>query len=156
MGTQTAKPELSDEQLKVLIAEAVSAGHVTEEDATVVITADASPDGKRHEVAYTKRIAKNRDGALALEGGVEDNIWTRYTESADLKVRAAIRQRTLKALEGPEKSILAAAKAMLSVPEAYRPAEFKGLDVAAIVKLMEANAATSESEATQEAAETQE
>lgn len=112
------------------IQAAISNGDIISEQAEVVITAKASPDGKEHKQEYTALRPQNLAGMLALCGGKVEPATAKPKEGKDertgeqkaagvadyfdyaydLEQRAAIRAKLTTTLEGPDKAIEKLAK----------------------------------------------
>lgn len=95
------------------VKSAVDAGDITLEPDKVKVSAKASPNGKELLADYSRASAKTYRGALAMCGGVEEDVLYFFNYAHDMSVRAPIRQRLIGEAEGPEKAITKAAKALV-------------------------------------------
>ena len=116
------------------VATAVAEKHVVAEDGIVAISEKASPDGKAHERKYTRYVAVDARGMAALCGGKIEPSTAKpegeakdertdeqkkpgacdyFNYGFDLDQRASVRASLMTELEGPEKAITKAVKALV-------------------------------------------
>lgn len=137
--TMTAEQRKAQEAaVKAAVEQAITEGHIrvdtTQKDENGEVTERVSVlvKDKGLEEHYSKLVALDYEGALALAGGDDKRVWNLFTEAHDLKVRAKIRQQMLAKAEGPEKTYAAAAKALAKLPS------YKGKTEAEIIAELQA------------------
>lgn len=144
--------EAREQAARAAIQAAIEAGNIvlktTQRDEKGEITERVSVlvKDKNLEQHYTKQVAKNYEGALAMAGGDDERVWNLFTEAHDLKVRAKIRQQMLAAVEDPEKNYMNAAKALAKLPVYKNRADLKGLDPDALIAAIAAELQAQETE----------
>lgn len=117
MATETPKAQdkLTAEQIAALIDEGVKAGDIEAVDDKIT-TKVKGQDGKdvEHSRAYRKLTAKTLKGASILSERSEKALLSYFNYAFDLGVRSRERNALLATLEGPEKAIDKAAKALVA------------------------------------------
>lgn len=64
---------------------------------------------------YLRILATSLDGALAIVGGKESDVWDKFNVGFDMGVRSTLGQQIIRENEGPEKYIGTAVKALMKV-----------------------------------------
>lgn len=108
MGTNVVtdvQPPLSAE-----VQALVNSGAIKTKMSTVDIAAKVSPTGQALSAPVTLLEFTNAEGALAYEGGKEEEIWARYSAAVNLDRRQKVRTNLLIENRGPEFEYLGRAR----------------------------------------------